>query len=237
MNTRTQPTSPARAIRLGARRWLALLLDLLYPVRCGGCGAAGKGLWCESCDARAQRLLPHDRMRRVALTAPWESVEFAVASAALFAAPLREAIHALKYDGTPGMSEPLARLMGEALQPGDHACDAIVPVPLHPARQRERGYNQSELLARQLGGLLGAPLDGRVLRRARHTHYQAQLGAAERRLNVQGAFVAVAERARGKRILLVDDVLTTGATLGECAMALIGAGATYVSAITLARAT
>jgi ComF family protein len=231
----TRPPDQMRVPRPGPRGWLSFVLDLLYPPRCGGCDAAGHGLWCEACDALARRLPAGERAKPVALAAPFENVEFPVVSAAVFAAPLREAIHALKYDGTPGMAQPLARLMAE-VWPQSFNAGLIVPVPLHPRRQRERGYNQSELLARHLSRQSGVPLELRALRRARHTDQQAHLGAAERRLNVQGAFTASTQHVNGKPILLVDDVLTTGATLGECAMALLGAGASQVSAITLARA-
>ncbi|MCL5999570.1 MAG: ComF family protein [Chloroflexi bacterium] len=222
--------------RAQARRWFDFVLDLLYPPRCGGCGAAGAGLWCESCQRLVQRLPVGDQTTDYPLATPAGKVKLAIISAALFASPLREAIHALKYEGVPGMAEPLSMFIHEVWrQNGIHA-DVIVPVPLHPRRQRERGYNQSELLARQLGACVGVPVDMCVLERRRHTEQQVHLSAPERRQNVLGAFAASPMRSNGKQIVLLDDVFTTGATLGECAQALLDAGAAHVCAVTLAKA-
>ncbi len=115
------------------------------------------------------------------------------------------------------------------------AADIIAPVPLHPSRLAERGYNQSALLARVLAAEVGVPLDERLLIRHRATAHQVGLGQAERTRNVTGAF-ACRGAAAGKRVMLVDDVATTGATLEACAVALREAGATNVAALTLARA-
>jgi ComF family protein len=130
--------------------------------------------------------------------------------------------------------------------------DVIVPVPLHIARQRERGYNQADLLARALGHMMGLPVLAGALARARPTRAQVGLSAAERRVNMQGAFASVvlvhraAPLAGGcaghnpsvhnQRVLLIDDVCTTGATLEACSVALQAAGAASVWGFTLARA-
>jgi ComF family protein len=114
--------------------------------------------------------------------------------------------------------------------------DVIVPVPLHPARLRRRGYNQAALLARELGRRVGLPVEERALQRVRATRSQMRLSAADRRRNVQGAFRCADGRVRGRRVLLLDDVCTTGATLEACADALRAGGAESVWALTLARA-
>lgn len=114
--------------------------------------------------------------------------------------------------------------------------DVFVPVPLHVSRQRERGYNQSELLARDVATALQVPLLPKALRRTRKTQQQAHLDAAGRKANVQDAFEADVQMAQGRRIVLMDDVLTTGATLIACATALLAHGANDVIALTLARA-
>lgn len=230
MNIRTQ--HPV----FDARRWLMFLLDLLYPVRCGGCEEAGQGVWCETCDARVQRLYAPLQTQPLALPPPRDAAAIDVTSAARYLSPLREAIHVFKYGGVPALAEPLSRMMIETWRRANLQADVIVPVPLHSRRRRERGYNQSELLAKQLGRCLGVPVEPRALRRVRYTSQQARLDASARKLNVQGAFVAQRSLSNGKHIVLVDDVFTTGATMGECAAALLDAGAGRVSAITLARA-
>jgi ComF family protein len=221
---------------LNPRRWLMAVLDLLYPVRCGGCSKVGKGVWCESCDAAVQRLYPPLQTRPLALHTPWEAVTIDVTSAARYAEPLRDGIHTFKYDGTPDLAGSLGQLMAEAWVNGGLQADVLVPVPLHPRRRRERGYNQSELLAKKIGALVGVTVDMAIIRRVRYTDQQAMLARDERRNNVHGAFKAEPARSNGKHIMLVDDVFTTGATLSECAATLLGAGAWRVSAMTLARA-
>jgi ComF family protein len=114
--------------------------------------------------------------------------------------------------------------------------DLIVPVPLHASRLRERGYNQSTLLAQQLSHTSGLPLVESALKRIRATSPQVTLNAAERKINVSNAFEASGDIVQGRQVLLVDDVCTTGATLGSSSVALRQAGAASVWAITLARA-
>ncbi|HSM19529.1 MAG TPA: ComF family protein [Hyphomicrobiales bacterium] len=149
---------------------------------------------------------------------------------------LRRAIHLLKYD----RMTPLARPLGErlALAASDFSgYDAIVPAPLHWGRRWDRGFNQADLLAREVSRRTGVPLDRRLLR-TRPTPPQAGLSATERRLNVRGAFKAAGgkEAIRGKKLIVVDDVMTTGATLEACARALKRVGAAEVAVLTLARA-
>jgi len=221
---------------LNLRGWLMVVIDLLYPVRCGGCSDAGKGVWCESCNDAVQQLYPPLQTRQLALHAPWEAIAIDVTSAARYAEPLRDGIHAFKYDGTPALAGPLAQLMVEAWVNGGLQADLLVAVPLHPRRKRERGYNQSDLLAQRIGAQAGVMVDTKVIRRVRYTDQQALLAHDERRNNVHGAFKAEPARSNGKHIMLVDDVFTTGATLSECAATLLSAGARRVSALTLARA-
>lgn len=212
---------------------IGLGIDLLYPARCGGCGAAGRGWWCPECAAQA--LPPAGGVvRETALPGGQILLEVAWAR---FAPPVREGIHSLKFEGMPQMSGPFGELMAATWRATalDWAPDVVVPVPLHKVRQRERGYNQSERLARAVAARLNLPVDPRALVRARQTAQQAQLDRDARLKNVKDAFRAEA-RAAGKRILLIDDVFTTGATLSECASALYAAGAAAVAALTAARA-
>jgi ComF family protein len=149
---------------------------------------------------------------------------------------VREAIHQFKYDGRTVLVEPLVDLMAAYWTEHPMSVDVVVPVPLHAARLRERGYNQAALLARELARRIGLPLNERVLVRQRATTPQVGLDARQRRENVQDAFSCSSNDLAGKRVLLIDDVCTTGATLEACAVALYGGGAGSVQALTLARA-
>lgn len=155
-------------------------------------------------------------------------------SVAAFEGAARDAIHALKYEGMFGVAPALAGLMVERWPAWGASIDLVVPIPLHPERERERGYNQSALLAERLCEELDLPGDGEVLRRIRHTRPQVGLDREQRKENVAGAFVALSEVA-DLNILLIDDVCTTGATLSAAATALLDCGARQVSAYCLAQ--
>lgn len=219
-----------------AQRAFAFLLDLLYPPCCGGCDKHGEGWWCAACDAQTPWLSGDES--RTMLTLP-TGESLTVISAAQFASPLREGIHRFKYESQPQLAEAFAARMRAIWDAGDRsaeAADVIVPVPLHASRLRERGFNQSLLLARHIGERAGIPTTPQALQRVRATQQQAQLDAQGRQANVRGAFVARSELVTGKAIALVDDVFTTGATLMECASVLYQSGARRVIALTLARA-
>ncbi|MDA1190040.1 MAG: ComF family protein [Chloroflexi bacterium] len=147
----------------------------------------------------------------------------------------RTLVHRLKYANYRVYARTMAELMAECLEEQPVTVDTVVAVPLHGKRERERGYNQSELLARELGQLFGLAVEARALRKSRETEPQVALEKAEeRRRNVQGVFACGADMS-GKRVLLVDDVVTTGATMSACASALKEAGAEAVWGVAFVR--
>lgn len=153
--------------------------------------------------------------------------------------PLRSCIHALKYEGDIKLAEPLGYLLAQTFATFGMQADVLVPMPLHAERQRERGYNQSQLLAEACAKLIGVPVSMKIVLRTRATVIQAQLKAAERRQNVAGAFTCspgfATSALMGRKIIIVDDICTTGATLEACAAPLFAAGASAVWGLALAR--
>lgn len=157
-----------------------------------------------------------------------------VFSAGVYDGALRKLIHLFKFEGVRPLARPLAGFLRQAL-PRERRFDVIVPMPLHWRRRWSRGFNQSQLLAREIGRRWNVPVR-KLVRRKRATAPQAGLTSAQRRKNVQGAFEAKKRaRLQGMSVLLIDDVLTTGATASACARALKRAGAAHVSLLTLAR--
>ncbi len=145
---------------------------------------------------------------------------------------LRGLIHLFKYQKVRPLAKPLGALIARAI-PREQSFDLIVPMPLHWKKRWTRGYNQSELLAMEVARRWGVPVK-KVVRRVKPTMPQAGLSNSKRRLNVRGAFAA-RESIKGLRILLIDDVLTTGATAGACAKVLKRAGASHVAVAAVAR--
>jgi competence protein ComFC len=160
-------------------------------------------------------------------------------SGAPYEGVLRELIVLMKYRGYRVLGKDLARFALEALGQEEslwRGLEAVIPVPLHPRKRKTRGFNQVEIIARELGRAKGLPLRGEVLRRVRNIPAQTSLDAAARKRNVAAAFaVRRPDVLRGQRVLLVDDVYTTGATIRECCRTLLRAGVREVRALTLAR--
>ena len=206
-----------------------------YPV-CRSCIAAPEPLdaeyFCVSCRTPFQNPFPLDEHGLCGLCRVGVRGFDAAYSFAAYDGVLRKLIHLYKYGRIRTLARPLGDLLARAL-PLDERFDCIVPVPLHWLRRWKRGFNQSELLARALGRRSGIPLL-RALKRSHSTLVQAGLSNHARRRNVMKAFRACP--VEGKRILLIDDVMTTGATATACAQALKKAGAARVALLTVARA-
>jgi len=231
---------------LGIHRLWASALDLFYPPRCVGCRELGAWL-CDACLSQVPRVKPPLCVRcgsalksgsprlcdRCRSTPPQVD---RIRSVVYSEGTLREAIHRFKYDGVTALAEPLASLMVDYWSRHPMSVDLVVPVPLHKHRLRWRGFNQAARLAHELCEHVDLTMDERVLVRHRPTAAQVDLNAKQRRENVQDAFRCISDKAIDKRVLLIDDVCTSGSTLEACAAALRQGGAESVQALTLARA-
>ena len=255
-----------RAPASGLSRWGRALLDALFPLRCGACGqwldvaAAAPDplsrLLCPGCLA-ALRLIEGpvcsrcgqpfasdavgDHLCGACLDHP-PAYEMA-RSAGIYGPPLKTLIHRLKYRGQLWVAGPLGEILFSVFRRYWHhrPVDLVIPVPLHRRRLRERGFNQVQSMLRhwpRLGrGPQAAEMAPGILVRVRHTAYQAGLERKERRRNMRGAFRVVRpEAVKGRSVLVVDDVMTTGTTVTACAEALARSGARRVDVLTLARA-
>ena len=235
-------SNPIRlALKLYQGLWAGL--DWVYPPVCGGCETPGKR-WCVLCENSVQRLKPPlcsicgepqfnvNVCEDCRLTPPPFA---ALRSWGVFGGALRNAIHRLKYEQDIALADVLARPLIRAVEQYLWGVDLVTPAPLSVQRLRERGYNQAALLARPVAMAHGLAFRPRALQKIRDTRPQVGLHAMERRQNVIGAYRADSKLVRGRRVLLIDDVATTGATLSACAAALLEAGAERVYALTLAR--
>jgi ComF family protein len=221
-----------------------MALDLLFPQWCVGCGRTGSFI-CSSCRSLlapvTMPLCPLcGRPQPSGILCPsctsWQAEIDGIRSPFRFEGVMRDAIHQLKYRNLRGLATPLAQLLNDYLVIHPLPGEVLVPVPLHPKRLRERGYNQSVLLARELSKLTSLPLIVDCLARQRHTSPQARTATVEeRRSNVSGAFKCPNGRVWKKQVLLIDDVATSGATLDACAGELKAAGATSVWGLVMAR--
>lgn len=227
-----------------AYKWLWATLDLLFPATCGGCDK-GQTRWCLDCQSKVEIISPpiceicggetHTQGLCINCRLKPPLCE-AIRSWAIFSGPVRNATHKFKYKRDISLGIILARPIISIFASVGWDIDLIVPVPLGVARMRERGYNQSALLARPLALNAGIKYQPQALTRVRETTTQVGLSLNQRRDNVKNAFRSMNKEVEGKSILVVDDVMTSGATLESCATALLKVGAAEVFAVTLARA-
>ncbi len=251
--SRSRSTSPSPAGRgLRVRAWVDAAISILFAPQCAACDRPlerpTEGTVCRSCWQAILPLTPplcaqcgdplpswhtakvFDRCARCLRMR--HRVDRACAVGA-YEGALRAIVQAFKYDGRRSLARPLGALMRERGATLLAASDVAVPVPLHRSRRRERGFNQAEDLAKHIGLPVVA-----ALARIRRTEVQAELSAAKRHANVRGAFALTnqADRVRGRVVLLIDDVSTTGATLDACAEALRAERVQAVFALTVAKA-
>ena len=233
-------------------------LDLFFPPHCVSCRARGSA-FCSVC--RSKMILPANPLcwrcgRSLLLVLPTKVSQQPplcpdcfggngphdvswLRAVAVHEGTAREAIHALKYQGRRRVAMPLGDLLAHYLQNWAHEVDLVIPIPLHAERQRERGFNQSALLARRCAGQLSIPYLPRALIRQRATRPQVGLSKEERRANVLNAFIpgrqGTLSHLAGKHVVLIDDVMTTGSTLNSAAAALAPLHPSSVSGLAVTR--
>jgi ComF family protein len=225
-------TSISAAVRAAA----AIALDAALPASCVGCRREGPSI-CRVCEPALDARLASPAGVPIGLPGELPEPLLQLEWCAPFRGVTRDALHAIKYAGEQRLAEPLGRAVARRWSAVGVGADLVTNVPVHADRERQRGYDQAALIARAAARDLGLP-HAAILRRARATIAQFDLDRRDRARNVRGAFVVEPRRSpdvRGRWILLVDDVVTTGATLAASATALLDAGALAVSAITVAR--
>ncbi len=234
-----------QVVRRAAGSAVSKSVDLLFPKRCVGCDVEGAFL-CGECHDDLPTLeppycficsQPGDLMMRLCARC-WErplQID-GIRSPYRFEGAIRNAVHSLKYRNLRAMAPVLAGLLANFVVSQSIEADLLVPAPLHPRRERSRGYNQTLLLAKETGALLDVETSSDALRRVQNTPSQASVSSEDERLaNVANAFQAEPDLVGGKRVMILDDVCTTGSTLEACSLALKAAGALSVQGLTLAR--
>ena len=247
-------TNVGRSILPFAEKAFCGLFQQLFPDDCRVCGeplrnisripvcpaclsepsAISADYFCKDCQTPFLNRFPLDEHGRCALCRLGANGFDTVYTFGSYEEKLRRLIHLFKYHRVRTLVGPLGRLLARAVPP-ERAFDLVVPLPLHWRKRLSRGYNQSRLLAEEIARLRGLPMKN-IVRRVKATAPQAGLSNSKRRLNMQGAFaVRKGVDIKGLRVLLIDDVLTSGATANGCAAALLSAGATAVDVLVAAR--
>jgi len=225
-------------------RWAWVGVDWLYPPTCGGCGESGER-WCTTCNEVTRLIHPPFCCQCGRQLNAGDKCYFcdnqpptyvSMRSWAVYEGSLRNAIQRLKYKGDVALGDVLAVPLSDILLEEEWDVDLVTPVPMERKRVAERGYNQAALLALPLALKMKLTYRPQALKKVRVIVSQVGLSLEDRLKNVRGAFRADDKIVHGKSVLVVDDVVTSGATINECAEALMNAGARCVFGITLARA-
>jgi ComF family protein len=217
------------------------IIDSIYPPHCIGCNETGVNI-CGSClvgykmlDENCCSICGVPLERSSCSCDKLEDKNFILRSWAIYSGVVREAIHRMKFEDDIGLAYFFATKLHERYMDLSWNVDLVVPVPLSRERKKERGYNQASLIARPFAALCNMRYAGKAIKRVRNTASQVNLAADERFNNVKNAFMASADVVYNKKVLLIDDIATTCATISECSNALINAGAEKVFALTLAK--
>lgn len=220
----------------GAANLLAALRDMAFPPGCAACGnnLKSEGPFCDACAEQVRLFNNPPTSKTEDSSQSYESAK----ALAVYDGPVGNAVRGFKYNRQLALGAALAQWLARETRPEWlSGIDLIAPVPLHPRRLLKRGFNQAVLLFRPLAEKYNVPLAFSLLRRLRNTRPQVDLPPQERKSNVAGAFgVSRPGQAMGRKVLVVDDVFTTGATVRECALALKKAEADEVRVLTFARA-
>jgi len=233
-----------RSLALKSYNLISESLDWFYPVNCINCGKVGFRI-CQDCQSQIKLITnpicticgtPTKTSGVCSLCRRKKPNYRLLRSWAVFEGPVQKAIHRIKYKNDLTLGKELASLMINYVKDLCLPIDSVIPVPLGEKRRKERGYNQAGLIAYPLALEFGWNFLPDGLIRCRETESQVGLNAMERHENVRNAFTANPKKVAGKKILLIDDVATTGATISSCTEALKAGGALDVFAITLARA-
>ncbi|HLP18175.1 MAG TPA: phosphoribosyltransferase family protein [Bacteroidota bacterium] len=219
------------------RRLIEPVGDVLFPPLCTSCSDrladSSDRYICVRCRRRLTRVLATDRTMCVLMERFTRGGSIGAFTPLYYfedRGVLQSVIHALKYREMTGIGRVFGQELGALLRtlPQYQTCDLIVPIPLHIQKERERGYNQSDYICRGIADVLHLPVETRAMRRIKKTRTQTKLSVTERTENVSGAFAVedkARRRIRGHSVILVDDVVTTGATVQSCAAAMMDAGA------------
>ena len=223
--------------------WLKQTIDLIFPPRCAGCNVNGK-VWCDDCNDRiippkgrscSACGFPIEKGKLCLICEDWPN-RIHVRSFAHYNKPLSSAILKLKYRSDQALADEMASWLVSVYHRTGWMADCVIPVPLADVRLRQRGYNKVTLIATSFAKELKLHLFTNALERMRETRSQVGLDSQERQVNVEGAFRADSRIVQGRSIVLIDDLLTSGATLKNCAIALLNAGAAQVFCLTVGRA-
>lgn len=220
------------------------MVDLVFPPTCGGCKTSGVQ-WCQNCQDQTKKFsLPicdlcgqttqsRGSCKRCLATHPHFT---ALRSWAEFGGPIQNALHDIKFRKNIGLGESLSQHLVGVLKSNKWEIDLVAPVSLGYKREKQRGYNQTALIAKPLASCLQLPYNPRILSRSRETISQVELSLAERQKNVNGAFQSNSPDVHRKSVLVIDDVTTSGSTLNACSKILIDNGARAVYGLTVTRA-